>query len=716
MGVDPPAQAIPELAILSNAAALHSLKRPQLVALCKQHGLKGSGKNVELIARLEERGRFLATIADDEDSLAVGDESTASWSVVPAGSASNAPLEADFGPADINKSDSTSSISSVTSTLRSAGTAFLRTIVSSTSTSKTPAPATEPEPVALTTTTNIYPSLSAFQTEDLSTASPPSALSDIADLRPVSRPSLPSEVADAASTTEPFVFGSPVKGAACTTGSKAFTFTMPGTLTASTGSTNMEEVEDPPKSTAIDSVMEEMTRRAAEARALAETSGIKRSSSILLGPFVTSSTQPSTQGKRAVFEASHKRTFDRMDSITTHWAAKRSIHSSSDLAGMTRSDSRSKISDEGSEPQAKRLKPAVTTQSARGSDRDNKVVARLRESGWSSSADQRAGPSVADSLSSGVASLGRSRKDGKAGEQSASLSEQARRKRQLELAKKRRKSGAVNGAGLSKRRPSLGVGPKSSLYRATVKKVEAAPPVPPLPKTLAAPLGTRLGTIRPEADSTIGARSTPRFAAPTASTSSRAAATAAASPIIRRSMPSPEKPASRKKFDLQESLKRPITWRSHLRSPAVATASTSFSPVGRTGGPDGKEEPHASGPASFGKLLALPPAPTSPFSFSAPAQEDPVAEGTASRSLAPSTSSWQPPAITKRPLQPMTPQPPLKAPGLKPTTAKKTVSASSRSVRGSEKETSRRRLECLESHARRVRAKAAAAKARAAPT
>jgi hypothetical protein len=44
MGVDPPAQAIPELAILSNAAALHSLKRPQLVALCKQHGLKGSGK------------------------------------------------------------------------------------------------------------------------------------------------------------------------------------------------------------------------------------------------------------------------------------------------------------------------------------------------------------------------------------------------------------------------------------------------------------------------------------------------------------------------------------------------------------------------------------------------------------------------------------------------------------------------------------------------
>ncbi|KWU45175.1 hypothetical protein RHOSPDRAFT_33116 [Rhodotorula sp. JG-1b] len=726
MGMEPPDQATPELAILSNAAALHSLKRPQLVALCKQHGLKGSGKNVELIARLQERGRFLATVADEENSLLVGDESNASWSVVPAGSASSAQLEADFGPAGVDKSESTNSISSVTSTLRSAGTAFLRTIVSSASTSRTFAPATDPESVTLTTATSIYPSLSAFHTENPSTVSPPAALSDTADF---ARPSLPPEVADAASSSGRFVFGSPVKEAACATGSKAFTFTMPGTLTALMGSTKMEEVEDP-KPTAVESVMEEMTRRAAEARALAETSGIKRSSSLLLGSLAASSTQPATQGKRAVFEASHKRTFDRMDSITNHWAAKRSIHSTSDLAGLTRSDSRSKISDEGAEPQAKRLKPAVTTQSMRGSERDNKVVARLRESGWSSSADQRAAPSVADSLRNGVASLTHSRKEIKAGQQAASLSEQARRKRQLELAKARRKSGAVNGAGLSKRRPSLGVGPKSSLYRATVKKVETAPPVPPLPKPLATAVGTQLGTLRPETDSTSGARSAPRFAAPTASTSSRAALTAAASPIIRRSIPSPEKPAARKKFDLQESLKRPITWRSHLRSPAVAATSTSFSPAGRQGSADGKEEPHASGQSSLGKLLALPPAPTSPFQFSAPppaptspfslsapVRDDTSADGTAPpRSSSQSTSSWQPPAITKRPLQPTTPQPPTNTPGLKPTTVKKTVSASSRSVRGLEKDASKRRLEALESHARRVRAKAAAAKARAKPT
>ena len=205
-------------------------------------------------------------------------------------------------------------------------------------------------------------------------------------------------------------------------------------------------------------MIEEMTRRAAEARALAEASGVKRSSSMLLGSLAASSTQPSSQGKSAVFEASHKRTFDRMDSITNHWAAKRSVHSSTDLAGMTRSDSRSKISDEGSEPQSKRLKPAVVLQSARGSDRDNKLVARLRESGWSSSANQRVAPSIADSLGRGVASLARSGKEVKAGEQATSRSEQARRKRQLELAKARRKSGAVNRVGLSKRRPSLGVG------------------------------------------------------------------------------------------------------------------------------------------------------------------------------------------------------------------------------------------------------------------
>lgn len=39
--------------ILFNSPALHSLKRDQLVRLCKTHGIKANGKNVELIDRLK---------------------------------------------------------------------------------------------------------------------------------------------------------------------------------------------------------------------------------------------------------------------------------------------------------------------------------------------------------------------------------------------------------------------------------------------------------------------------------------------------------------------------------------------------------------------------------------------------------------------------------------------------------------------------------------
>jgi hypothetical protein len=40
--------------ILLNSAALNSLKRNQLVSLCKMHGLKANGKNSDLIDKLQE--------------------------------------------------------------------------------------------------------------------------------------------------------------------------------------------------------------------------------------------------------------------------------------------------------------------------------------------------------------------------------------------------------------------------------------------------------------------------------------------------------------------------------------------------------------------------------------------------------------------------------------------------------------------------------------
>src|ERR1700761_5334767 len=45
--------------ILFNSPALHSLKRDQLVKLCKIHSIKASGKNVDLIQRLKDHASTL---------------------------------------------------------------------------------------------------------------------------------------------------------------------------------------------------------------------------------------------------------------------------------------------------------------------------------------------------------------------------------------------------------------------------------------------------------------------------------------------------------------------------------------------------------------------------------------------------------------------------------------------------------------------------------
>ena len=57
--------------ILFNSPALHSLKRDQLVKLCKIHSIKANGKNSELIERLKQRALELPPEAqhppEDED-------------------------------------------------------------------------------------------------------------------------------------------------------------------------------------------------------------------------------------------------------------------------------------------------------------------------------------------------------------------------------------------------------------------------------------------------------------------------------------------------------------------------------------------------------------------------------------------------------------------------------------------------------------------------
>ncbi|RXW23197.1 hypothetical protein EST38_g2632 [Candolleomyces aberdarensis] len=58
--------------ILFNSPALHSLKRDQLVKLCKIHSIKASGKNVDLIQKLKQHAQTLPK--DDPLSIAVRGE------------------------------------------------------------------------------------------------------------------------------------------------------------------------------------------------------------------------------------------------------------------------------------------------------------------------------------------------------------------------------------------------------------------------------------------------------------------------------------------------------------------------------------------------------------------------------------------------------------------------------------------------------------------
>ena len=55
--------------ILFDSPALHSLKRDQLMKLCKLHSLKASGKNVQLIERLEQHALTLSPTAPRNDKV-----------------------------------------------------------------------------------------------------------------------------------------------------------------------------------------------------------------------------------------------------------------------------------------------------------------------------------------------------------------------------------------------------------------------------------------------------------------------------------------------------------------------------------------------------------------------------------------------------------------------------------------------------------------------
>ncbi len=60
----------PATDILFNEAALSSLKRSQLVQLCKMHGVKANGKNVEIVKRLQDYAMgTMETVQEDVEDV-----------------------------------------------------------------------------------------------------------------------------------------------------------------------------------------------------------------------------------------------------------------------------------------------------------------------------------------------------------------------------------------------------------------------------------------------------------------------------------------------------------------------------------------------------------------------------------------------------------------------------------------------------------------------
>jgi hypothetical protein len=62
--------------VLFNSPTLHSLKRHQLVKLCKIHSVRATGKNGELIERLKKYAETLDADASSNAALGNNDEST----------------------------------------------------------------------------------------------------------------------------------------------------------------------------------------------------------------------------------------------------------------------------------------------------------------------------------------------------------------------------------------------------------------------------------------------------------------------------------------------------------------------------------------------------------------------------------------------------------------------------------------------------------------
>ncbi|GAA5875089.1 hypothetical protein JCM8547_005409 [Rhodosporidiobolus lusitaniae] len=796
-------RADPSVQILTNEAALHSLRRPQLQALAKQYGLKAGGKNVELIERLEQHGRYLG----GDDSMLDADESNASWAVLREAVVPEQEELAEFGYQESASAGSSwrskatisasSSSGSIAATIRSASASILRAFTDPVPSAHKPEPAAEPvqDTSPPPSAPSIYPSLEQYspkknEEEEREVLAPSSECTDYEDggIRLVSSrstihsvesvdevetedaPPVPALPPTTSATAPAFVFGSPVQSRASPP--TTFSFAMPGSLFSSTTSSVAPKDEGAPKKTAAELVMEEMNRRAAEAKAAnVGALSLAGSTSTLLGGLGTKPSVSPTKGSKEAFDLSHKRAFAQMDSIVNHASLKRLVPSTSSttVSGMARSSSSRALSASAAptsdERASKRFKPSTSKPSSLNRlpkfASSKNLVNGLREAGWSAAPAPSTSVSLSSSLmGASTATSGKGRgKEVREDVKPAAEREREQRRRQLEMAKARRKSQAAvtGGIGLSRRRPSLNVGPKPSgstasrFLKSTFKKLS-----PSVSSTASA--STASTSTKPLPSST----SAPRFASSTALTSSRIAFPASASPVA-----SLKKQPRWKKFDLQESLKRPMSWKAATGSsesvkgkavsmPAAAsslprsrstsgfaapTASSSKrnstltrKPSERVANPTllGAVKPGAAVEAtSSARPAVVPeepvptlPSPSSTSTASTSSLDDPlnVAARLTALPSAPSTIFGSSSTTSFSPTAPPAPFHPitnaLPSSSSAPSAVKKRVppggagkkvaSSSSRMARGGEKAKGRMQVEGLESRARKVQAKVGA--------
>ncbi|GAA5986208.1 hypothetical protein JCM5350_006541 [Sporobolomyces pararoseus] len=685
----------PEFTILGNSPALHSLKRQQLIQLCKQFNLKANGKNVELIERLKQHGKDLSPALARDRSV---DGSNTSWDLV---SNTDVPDQNDLKEFGFNQSSnaglSTSgSNSSLASTIKSAGTAVFKKF-------------TQPSHQPATSSSSIYPSLQeAFKKYPLS---PPKngaenereeedhdqTLEDFdhsveGAIRRVTTHTTANTSIDTASlaspvrppiTHSPFVFGSPISHQ---TPQSSFNFelSMPGSLLSlsTTSSIRAGDVAGDERGgngmigTQV-SILEEMNRRALESRKEAEKSGISLAKTSERGLVLASTNgrSPEKGKKEEEFDGKHKRVFDQMDSITNHYAAKRPHPSRNSSSTLAKSSSSKTLNSSSNERPTKRIKPSLATTSTTSKN----LVSALRDSGWSSeaiSSKETTTKVEKVSLKNSIRGVANSLSGGSLKSTTALDSfreerekEREMRKRKLELAKARRKSGAQ---GTQKRRstavgcepfPLLLCAPNeadlsSSFLSSAKDHGSISSKASSLLKSTFKRLTTSSSIVTPAPPS-----ETPRFAIPTASSSSRVVSSSIRSNLVSSTMTgslsssainptlsnSPKKNKGEpgwKKFDLQESLKRPMTWKTHLtassslsskpstlsrsksnasllsppplsRQVSARVANPTLLTAARPPSSSVSNQPSASVPKKESiaeKLASLPPAPSTPFS------------------------------------------------------------------------------------------------------